>query len=192
MDAGQIIAIAFLAVLTLSVLGSFLAQSRSGKGRAAQNLSIWALIFVGLMAAGGLWQDISRDFTPRQASIGEGRIEVPRGRDGHYHLTLEVNGVPVDFLVDTGATNLVLNMEDAARVGLDPANLPFIYTALTANGEVRTAPVTLDLVRLGDIEDRNFRASVNEGELERSLLGMAYLGRFESIEIRRDVLILTR
>ena len=117
---------------------------------------------------------------------------MPRGRDGHYSLTLQINGVDVDFLVDTGASQVVLTQQDAARVGLNPDKLAFIGTAFTANGEVRTAPVRLDTVDLGGIRDTRVRASVNGGEMSGSLLGMSYLNRFDSIEIRGDRLILTR
>ncbi|HSG57216.1 MAG TPA: TIGR02281 family clan AA aspartic protease, partial [Paracoccaceae bacterium] len=78
------------------------------------------------------------------------------------------------------------------RAGLDPAKLAFIGSAMTANGPVRTAPVRLDSIRLGGIEDRGLRAFVNEGEMRESLLGMTYLQRFSSVEIRQGALILTR
>jgi aspartyl protease family protein len=127
-----------------------------------------------------------------QAVVAGNVVEVPRGRDGHFHLDLQINGVTVPFLVDTGATQVVLTRRDAARVGLEPSDLTFIGTARTANGEVRIAPVVLDRVALGPIEDRNLRASVNGGQMEQSLLGMAYLDRFDRIEIADNRLILTR
>jgi aspartyl protease family protein len=153
---------------------------------------IWVLIFVGAIAAAGLWQDMKGDLTLTQATISDNMIEVPRGRDGHFHLDLQINGVTVPFLVDTGATQVVLTRADAARVGLDPAELNFIGSAYTANGEVRIAPVVLERVTLGPIEDRKLRATVNSGQMEQSLLGMTYLNRFERIEIQNDRLLLTR
>jgi aspartyl protease family protein len=105
---------------------------------------------------------------------------------------LEVNGTPVEFVVDTGATGVVLSQRDADRVGLDAANLVYLGRAMTANGEVRTAPVRLDSMALGGIVDRNIPAWVNEGALDTSLLGMTYLQRWTRIEIAQDELILTR
>ena len=102
-------------------------------------------------------------------------MEVPRAFDGHYYLTLDLNGVPVDFVVDTGATDMVLTRADAARIGLDPDALAYTGVAGTANGQVRTARVRLDEVSLGGILDRNLPASVNEGVMDTSLLGMSYL-----------------
>ena len=57
---------------------------------------------------------------------------------------------------------------------------------------MRTAPVTLDTIELGGIQDRNVRAYVTDGELFGSLLGMDYLRRYDKIEIQRNKLVLTR
>jgi aspartyl protease family protein len=157
-----------------------------------RNALIWGLIFLGVFGIANNWDQISSDFNPQQTTFTDTSIEVAKGRDNHFRLTLRINNVPVDFLVDTGASQVVLTIDDAARVGLDPDSLAYIGTAFTANGEVATAPVRLDRVELGDMVDTRVRASVNSGQMESSLLGMSYLSRFESIEIRRDVLILNR
>jgi aspartyl protease family protein len=186
MDVGQIIAIALLLILALSLFGSLLKSAR------LRNAVIWVLIFGGFIFGAGGWDEISRSYFQPQATFTEARVEVPKGRDNHFRLTLQINGVDVDFLVDTGASQVVLNQADAARVGLNPDTLAYIGIAQTANGDVATAPVRLDRVVLGDISDTRVRASVNSGQMESSLLGMSYLSRFESIEIRRDMLILSR
>ena len=98
----------------------------------------------------------------------------------------------VNFVVDTGATDVVLSEVDARRVGLDPEGLIYSGRASTANGIVRTARVRLEDVSVGGFDEGSLRASVNEGALETSLLGMSYLQRFERIEIRGDRLILER
>ncbi|AKS46380.1 aspartyl protease family protein [Octadecabacter temperatus] len=187
LDAGQLIALAFLAILGLSFFGSILSNSTQ-----LRNALIWIAIFGGMFMFSGQWDSLSSNFVQREPTFIDSRIEVPKGADNHFRLTLRINDVPIDFLVDTGASQVVLTREDAKRVGLDPENLAFIGTAFTANGEVATAPVRLDTVDLGDMRDTRVRASVNSGEMESSLLGMSYLSRFESIEIRRDVLILNR
>ncbi|PWG18186.1 retropepsin-like aspartic protease family protein [Salibaculum griseiflavum] len=192
MTGDQTASFIFLALLGVAILGSYIAHSRLKGSQMLQQAMIWVLIFVGAIAAAGLWQDMKGDLTLTQATISDNMVEVPRGRDGHFHLDLQINGVTVPFLVDTGATQVVLTRADAARVGLDPAELNFIGTAFTANGEVRIAPVVLERVTLGPIEDRNLRATVNSGQMEQSLLGMTYLNRFERIEIQNDRLVLTR
>lgn len=192
MDGDQLGRLIYLVLLGSVIGGYFLLEGRKRMGKMAQQASIWALIFVGAMAGFGLWGDI-RSTAPRQQVIAdEGRVEVPRAPDGHYHLTLQINGQAIPFVVDTGATNLVLTREDAARVGIDTDDLAFIGQANTANGTVRTAPVRLDSVELGPFHDRGVRAWVNGGEMDGSLLGMDYLQRFSSIEFAGGRLVLKR
>jgi aspartyl protease family protein len=181
-------------VLLLAAVGSWLfVQNRQTLGKTVQQLAIWAFIFLGVIAGYGLWDDIRSTVLPQQSAMtSAGQIEVPRSPDGHYYLTLDVNTVPVSFLVDTGATDVVLNAQDARNVGIDPDALAYLGRANTANGEVRTASVWLDSISLGSITDKNVRVWVNQGELDQSLLGMSYLQRWSSIEIRNGSLVLTR
>ena len=192
MDSYDLGRLTYLVLLGAAVVGSFFMMNKANLGKSLQQLAIWALIFIGAIGAYGLWNDISRDVMPRQSVVSQGVVEVPRRPDGHFYLTLDVDGTPVDFVVDTGASQVVLSMDDAQRIGLDTDTLPFIGTAMTANGEVRTAPTTVDEMVLGDVTERNVRVYVNEGAMDMSLLGMTYLQRFERIEIADDMLILTR
>lgn len=184
--------LAFLSLMGLAIAGSYFVSQRASLGRAAQQIAIWGLIFVGVIAAYGMWGDIERNIISRQSENEGGQVSVPRSGDGHYYLRLEINGEPVDFVVDTGATQLVLTKDDARRVGINPDELNYLGTANTANGIVRTANVRLNEVVLGPIIDQDVPAVVNGGEMEGSLLGMSYLGVFESIEIRANELVLTR
>lgn len=183
----------YLIVLLAMVGGWFFMQSRPSLNRTLQYAAVWGMIFVGGAAAVGLWQDISRD--TRQTQIhtsGTHQIILPRARDGHYYLTAQVNDTAVRFVVDTGATDMVLTQEDASRAGIDPDSLSYLGRANTANGQVRTAFVRLNEVRLGNVTDHNVNAVVNEGEMEQSLLGMGYLQRWGRIEIAQGEMILTR
>lgn len=182
----------YLVLLGVAIAGTAIVAGRDNMGKMAQQAAIWALIFVGVVGAYGLWDDISSDVNRRQAVMTDGTVAVPRSADGHYYLTLDINDAQVDFVVDTGASQMVLSQADAARIGLDPATLRYSGTAFTANGMVRTAPVTLSAVGLGEIMDRSVPAVVNQGEMDASLLGMSYLGLFDRIEIADDKLVLTR
>lgn len=191
MDSSDLPRLVYLVILGTAVAGWVLAESRSNIGKSLRMLIAWALIFLGVIAGYGLWEDVRRDIVPRQTVLADGaRIEVPRGRDGHFHLSLDVNGVPVDFLVDTGATDIVLTMEDAGRIGLAPEDLAFLGSARTANGSVRTAFTTVDDIALGPVRFDRVRVAVNEGEMDTSLLGMSFLSRFERLEITADGLAL--
>ncbi len=181
----------YLIVLLAMVAGWFFMQTREGLNKTLQHAAVWAMIFVGGAAAVGLWQDISKPGAQSRIS-DSGQIVVPRARDGHYYLTVQINGADLRFVVDTGATDMVLTRADASRAGLDPDQLSYLGRANTANGEVQTAFVRLDTVQLGDVTDRNIPAVVNGGEMEQSLLGMGYLQRWGRLEIANSELILTR
>ena len=185
--------LAYLVLLLAVLLWWFFAGQRRNVNRSLQQALIWCFIFVGVIAVIGLWDDIQNTTRPTQAVFQDAnRIEIPLGADGHYHALLQINGADVPFVIDTGASALVLTQQDARRAGLDPQTLAFSRVAQTANGEVKTAPVRLDSVRFGHFTDRDVRAHVNGGAMETSLLGMSYLRLFDQITITQSRLVLTR
>lgn len=191
MSSDNFATLAYLSLLLLALGAWFIAQARRSPGKTAQHAAIWGLIFIGVIAAIGLWGDVRQTVLPSVATVSEGgQIIVPRGQDGHYHVLAAVNGTKIAFVVDTGATDVVLTEEDAKRAGIDLASLAYTGRARTANGEVRTAPVRIDL-SLGGMEAPRLRASVNEGEMSQSLMGMSFLSRFSRVEIARGQLVLT-
>lgn len=195
MTADDIGRLTYLVLLGAVLLAYVLIANRDRLGQVVRSALLWGLIFLGAIAAVGLWQDVRDQVRPQQAVMTDAagtRIEVPRAPDGHYYLTLDIAGTPVRFVVDTGATDMVLSRADARRVGIDLDGLRYSGRAITANGSVRTARVRLPEVALGRIVDRDVTAWVNEGEMDLSLLGMGYLQRFSRIEIERNRLILTR
>lgn len=193
MTGDNIASLIYLVLLGCAVGGWLLTSGRDSIGKTLQMAMIWGFIFLGVVAGYGLWNDVQRQTTGGQMlQLGSGQISVPRQSDGHYYLNLALNGETVRFVVDTGASDMVLSVDDARRVGLDPDSLNFIGTANTANGQVRTAPVRLNTVRLGDITDTDVYASVNGGEMDGSLLGMGYLEKWGRIVISGGELRLTR
>lgn len=193
MTGDQTASILYLVLLGSVLAGYLFLSHRQRVSDALRQAGLWALIFVGVIAAYGLWSDIRGHVLPRQAVFSEeGRIEVPLAPDGHYHMVLEINGAPVRFIVDTGASDVVLSEQDARRVGLDPDSLAYTGIARTANGTVPTARVWLDEVRLGDMTDSGVPALVNGGEMSGSLLGMGYLNRFEEVRFGGGTMTLIR
>lgn len=108
---------------------------------------------------------------------------------GHVVVDGDVNGTPVRFLVDTGATMVVLTMRDAEAAGLSRSDLAFTMQTSTANGVARAAPVTLREVRLGQLSINDVPAAVAEN-LGISLLGQSFLTRLDSYEMHDGVLTL--
>ncbi|MBT9383839.1 TIGR02281 family clan AA aspartic protease [Pseudooceanicola sp. CBS1P-1] len=185
--------LAYLVVLLVAV-GSYMLVSYRGRlGQMMRHALLWALIFVGLIAGIGLWDNVKGILVPQQQVSAAGtEITLPRQPDGHYYANVQVNGRPVRFLVDTGASQIVLTREAAREVGLDPDKLVYSGVAGTANGQVRIAPVRLDSLTLGGVTDHDVRAMVNDGALVAPLLGMDYLERFGRIEISGGALHLIR
>lgn len=192
MDGDYIAQVIYVSALLVVLGGSYVVSNSHRLGAMMRHALLWGLIFIGGIAVVGLWQDI-RGYTTRPSTVitSGDQIEIMRSRGGMFLLEGRVNGVTVDFLVDTGASNLVLSQEDARRVGLDPETLPYFGEASTANGTVKLAFVTLESVEIAEHLSRNVRASVNGGELDISLLGMDYLNRFGRISIEQDRLILS-
>lgn len=191
MDGSETARLVYLVVLLTVVGGYFLIENRHRMGKVAQQAAIWGLIFLGVVAGVGLWDDVTRQVAPRESVMADGRVEIPVAPDGHYYVTALVNGEKLRFVVDTGASDIVLTADDARRLGFDPGTLAFAGRAQTANGMVRTAPVTLDEVTLAGFRDTRVPAVVNAGDLDTSLLGMRYLSRYR-ITLAGDRMTLAR
>ncbi|MDA8587128.1 TIGR02281 family clan AA aspartic protease [Rhodobacteraceae bacterium] len=192
MDSENLPRLIYLGILLIAVGGWVFAETRHSIGKSIRMLMAWGLIFLGLIAGYGLWEDVRRDLAPRQTVLQDGSaVQVPRGPGGHYFLDVNVGGTTVKFIVDTGATDVVLTLDDARAVGIDTDNLPFLGVANTANGPVKTAFSTVNFMSIGPVRYSRVRVAINGGEMRESLLGMSFLSRFEKIEIGRDGLTLT-
>ncbi|MFO1046699.1 MAG: TIGR02281 family clan AA aspartic protease [Geminicoccaceae bacterium] len=130
--------------------------------------------------------------TPLPMVQGDGWNSVALRRDarGHYRVSAQVDGLPIEFVVDTGASDVVLSPADAARLGFRPGQLRFTGRASTANGTVALAPVTLREVRIGQLSRRGVAAVVNGADMPVSLLGMSFLSSLERWEAQGDRLML--
>lgn len=106
---------------------------------------------------------------------------------GHFRLTAAANGAPLNFLVDTGATLVFLTPKDARAAGIGQGELNFSQRANTGNGPVKVAPVLLRQIRIDDLTVERVPAAVIES-IPQSVLGMSFLERLKSFEIRGGAL----
>ncbi len=106
-----------------------------------------------------------------------------------FIITAEANGAPVRFLVDTGATLVVLTAKDAGAAGIDLRDLVFNQVMHTSNGMVRAASVLLREIRVESFSIREIRAAVLE-KADQSVLGMSFLSRLKSFQLRQGTLTL--
>lgn len=116
-------------------------------------------------------------------------VQIWRNTQGMYATAGSINGLPVSLLIDTGATQVAMNAAQARRLGID-YRVVGVPAAITTASRLEPAwAVTLDSVKVGEIELRNVEGVVLEGaQPETVLLGMSYLGR---LEIRNDGRLLT-
>lgn len=183
--------------------GSLILGWRERAGVALKQAMIWVafglfLVVVysyryDLMGLGGdMGSRVASSLMPsKTVQAAPGVVYLSRSlQSGHFHANALVNGNYVSFLVDTGATDVALSMEDAQRIGLDPEKLVFNVPYQTANGITMGARVMVEELKIGDITVRNVRASVSRNMQTTSLLGMSFLGRLGSIEVKGDRLIL--
>jgi len=118
-----------------------------------------------------------------------GETRLKPGTSGHFYTTALVNGQPVDFIVDTGATTVALTVADAQRIGIpvDPSSFTVIGTG--ASGPVRGQAITIDSVSLDGKDVRTLSGAVLEG-LGISLLGQSYLSRISEVTMRGGEMVL--
>jgi aspartyl protease family protein len=118
-------------------------------------------------------------------------VQVPRGQSGEFTLQAKINGVAAPMVVDTGATTVVLTYETAKAAGLPLELLDYSVDLETAGGRTRAARLTLDRLAIGSLVERSVPALVvPHGQMKTNLLGMSFLDRLESWEVRADRLML--
>ena len=124
--------------------------------------------------------------------IAHGRsVEVARAFNGDFDISARINGARVAMVLDTGASSVVLTREDAKAAGLPLEVLAYTAVIDTANGRTHAAPVRLDRIAVGGLVERSVDALVAQpGQLKTSLLGMSFLNRLQSWEVRGDRLLL--
>jgi aspartyl protease family protein len=187
-DAASLIQL--LIILGL-VSSSVIFVRRSQVPEILRNLAIWTGIFA-LLAVGYAYQDsfkavgtrVMSEIVPGYAMTSGSGEMVLTERGGHFFVTGEAGGIPIVFLIDTGASDIVFSPSDARRIGLDTASLDYTRSAMTANGVVRGAPGRLESLKIGALTLKDVPITINEAEMETSLLGMNFLRRLKSYEVR--------
>jgi clan AA aspartic protease (TIGR02281 family) len=114
-------------------------------------------------------------------------VDIPRKNGGEFAVRARINNVQLPMLVDTGATSVVLTYETAKTLGLPLELLDYDVELETASGRTRAARLTLDRIAVGTVVERSVPALVvPRGQAKNNLLGMSFLDRLESWEVRAD------
>lgn len=183
-----------------TIAATVVALYRGKLSKALRDAGLWLLIMALLIVGYTMRRDLNhlgqRVFATLVPGYGvssaDGRtLEFTAGPDGHFLISGSVDGTPVTFVADTGATTVLLSFEDAMHAGIDVESLRFRAPVQTANGLAMTAPYRIRSLATGDINRSNVQALIAQpGLINTSLLGMSYLGRLSSFEVRGDRLIL--
>jgi aspartyl protease family protein len=141
----------------------------------------WIVVWVGVVFAGYLLTDrlIAPPPVVRSLAPGQQEIVVPVSRDGHYYLDGAVNGMPVRFMVDTGASYVSIGTELARKAGLRGGVSGYFSTA---NGTVEGRVVKNNSVRADALEVSGLTVAVMPQQAGEALLGQNFLRHFEVLQ----------
>lgn len=192
--SGMVVRVALMVFIGAMVVTLF----RERFSQALQAILFW-LIVAAVLAVGYTFRAELRDtgnrvlaeLLPGRAATRGRVVEIARGRTGDFQVAAEVNGARLPMVLDTGATSVVLTLDAAKAAGLPLEVLQYNVNVDTANGRTRAAAVTLDRLAVGSITERSVPALiVQAGQLKSNLLGMSFLNRLESWEVRGDRLMM--
>jgi aspartyl protease family protein len=192
----------YLAVLLVILVGS-IGLGRTRSAAKFRYLGVWVLIAALLVVVYAyrrpvleLAQPVIAELAPSRIAAAEGEggateLVVRRAADGHFRIDAEANGVPVRFLVDTGASTTALTFADARRAGIDTDALTFDRAVQTANGLTFFARASLTSLAIGPYRLTSVPVGVMPADaLDTSLLGMSTINRFSGWRIEDDRLVL--
>lgn len=190
----------YIGLLLLLVSGGVSISGQGGWLKTLRNIALIAFAFLVLIVGytykdnlGSVYNRVKAEILPGSPqNIGGGEVILRRdSRSGQFETTALVNGSNTVFLVDTGASSVVLPYEDALSFGYEDADLNFVLQVSTANGSTFVAPIRLNAIKIGDIVVNDVRAAVSKpGELTTGLLGLTFLDRLEGYSVSGDVMTL--
>ena len=169
-------------------------------GEAVRNASIWigmvSVLFLGYSyrtELSGIMYRVGGELIPGLAvPSSPNEIIITVSQNGHFYVNGKANGKRLRFMVDTGASDIMLSPKAASRIGIDLGNLQFTQRYRTANGIGLGAPYRLERFSIGPFQFAEMKVSMNQAELSNSLLGMSFLEQLQSFEFRGDKLYLRK
>ena len=183
-------------VVCILLLASSLAARRLPLTYIAKAALAWIAIFAALFAIFSfrfefisIWERVKADIsgTAGQSISGEA-IELRRQDDGHYWIMVDINGKPVRFMVDSGATMTAINATTAKEAGVEANGYPIILS--TANGRVAAKRATVQSLVVGPHKIENHPVVVSESFGDVNLLGMNFLNNMQSWRVEANKMIL--
>ena len=180
------------------IAGVLIALFRERLTKALEAAVLWIVIALLLMLGytyrfqlHDIADQVMAELVPGRIADSGRTVALARAQSSDFQITTDVNGHSIPMILDTGASSVVLTNEAAKAVGLPVEVIKYTVNIATANGHTKAAEVTLDRVAVGSIVERAVPALIAQpGQLKTSLLGMSFLNRLQSWEVRGDKLVL--
>ena len=184
-------------VCILFLLGS-LAARRLPLGYVAKAAFAWIAIFAALFAIfsfrfefKAVWERVKADISGTAGqSVNGNEISIRRQDDGHYWLQLGVNGTPVRFMIDSGATTTAVNADTARETGIEVDTTGYPVFLNTANGRVTAQRGVVQSLMIGSQEIGQHNVVVSESFGDTNVLGMNFLDSMQSWKVEGNVMTL--
>jgi aspartyl protease family protein len=178
--------------------GAVLRMFRDRMGEAVQAALMWVIVGLVLVASYAYRFElkdagdrIMAELVPGRAAARGRTVEIARTANGDFQVATEVNGARVPMVLDTGASSVMLTRDAAIAAGLPVEMIKYTVNIETANGRTQAAAATIDRIAVGGIVERSVPALIAQpGQLKTSLLGMSFLSRLQSWEVRGDHVVM--
>jgi aspartyl protease family protein len=198
-ESAQLPNLIYLSLLLAVLFVSFVLNNRSKMSDIIKQIIIWLLIIlISLLLYSFRYELykikdrlITELFPSKIIKIDDQKIAITSSNDGHFYIDIMINRQLIRFMVDTGASDIVLSLLDAKKVGIDVNNLSSFRQYQTANGLITNGLAEVQEIDLVGIKFYNVSVAVNSSDMGTSLLGMSFLKRFKKYEFYQNRLVLT-
>jgi aspartyl protease family protein len=189
----------YLAVILMVLVASLLSRRELRLAKLLKYLAMWSvvgLVAVSIYAYRYDFHDFKNrilgEIAPANVRVNNsGELVINLAQDGHFYMDAKVNGVKLRFMIDTGASDVVIGTKEAEILGINLKKLIFNKVYQTANGKSLGATIVFDEVEVGGVKFNDIAASVNSSDMGTPLLGMSFLRQFKKYEFYQDKLVLT-
>ena len=192
--ASLLVSVAWLVLIA----GVLIALFRDRLTKALEAAVLWIVIALLLMLGytyrfqlHDIADQVMAELVPGRVADSGRTVALARAQSSDFQIATDINGHSIPMILDTGASSVVLTNEAAKAIGLPVEVIKYTVNIATANGHTKAAEVTLDRVAVGSIVERSVPALIAQpGQLKTSLLGMSFLNRLQSWEVRGDRLVM--
>ena len=199
LDSSELPHLIYSILLLAALVSSFIFRSNLKLFKLVKQVLLWILIGLTIIVLYSFRYDfynlknriITELFPSKAVMINDRQFSVNSSQNGHFYVYLNVNDAPIKFMVDTGASDLVLNAKDAKKVGIDINKLRFSKSYQTANGIILVASTHVKEIEISGLKFYDAPVSVSNVDMGISLLGIRFLQKFKKYEFYQNKLILT-